>query len=356
MYDVQSPFSVAVSQLAAAPNPAGGFLVHAKETTVESAFTDCYQSYAVRSHNSEWQSARAAYQFLEENRDLQKLDAFEFCRKVAWFVRHEETGKIRVASKQCHLRWCPMCAQVRSNFISRQVQEWIAGTSYSKFVTLTVKSTDDPIADQINHLYDSFKRLRKKKDWKSKINAGVWFFQITQSAKTGLWHPHLHIIAAGKYFSKRQLSRVWLTCTGDSPIVDIKAVKDKKQAAQYAARYAAKPAALDSMPTSESAALIMALHGRRICGCWGKNCKISFRPKKPDDAESWKNIGDFFYVSNLRSHDEAATAIWECWSNGTALDPKITMYLTEKLIDGYSVENEPEKPPPRDIQTYMDFF
>lgn len=326
-------------------------LLDAKETPVISSPDVSYRAYTQQSHQSEWKSARAAYALLEDIGDLQKLDSFEFCRKVAWFVRHDETGQVRVASQQCHLRWCPMCAQVRQTYISHQVKDWIKGTSYAKFITLTVRSEDQPISEQINHLYDSFKRLRKSKPWRSRITGGVWFFQITLNLKTQMWHPHLHVIAIGKFYSKRKLSADWLSITGDSPIVDIKAVKDKEQAAQYAARYSAKPANLEKMPCAEGAELILAMHGRRICGCWGKGCKIKFRPQKPDDADKWKSVGDFGYVVNLLGSDSHADMIWQCWQDGQALPPDISLLVLEHEIAGLQFLDAPEKPPPVPIDT-----
>ena len=331
-------------------------LVHDKETSVTSESDVSYHAFSKQSCISEWKSARAAYALLEDLGEIQKLDTLEYCRKVAWFVRHEETGIVRVAAQQCHLRWCPMCAQARTNYISHQVQEWIEHTKFAKFITLTLKSTDLPISEQIDSLYDSFKRLRKIKNWKKRITGGVWFFQITLNLKTQQWHPHIHIIAIGKFYSKRKLSADWLAITGDSPIVDIKAVKDKKQAAQYAARYAAKPANLENFPVSESAELILGMHGRRICGCWGKGCKIKFRPQKPDDADSWINIGDFFYVINLLCYDSTADMIYQCWHDGQALPPDINLRTLEKDVQGRLFEDPPEQPPPDPILFDSNFY
>lgn len=320
-------------------------LLDAKETSILNPPDVSYQAFARQSHQSEWKSARAAYALLEDLGELRKLDAFDYCRKVAWFVRHEETGQVRVASKQCHLRWCPSCAKARQHYVSHQVQAWLKNRNYSKFITLTVQSNDDPIETQINHLYDSFKRLRKLKAWRTRIKAGVWFFQITLNLKSLQWHPHLHIIALGKFYSKRALSRDWLSVTGDSSIVDIRAVKDKAKAAQYAARYSAKPAELEKLPTADAADLIMAMNGRRICGCWGKGCKIKFRPQKPDDADKWQDIGNFGYVVELLTSDHNADMIWQCWNDGQALPPGITLRVLENDIDGREVEVPPEPPP-----------
>jgi len=331
-------------------------LLDTKETTPPNHVSPSFQAHSSQSCREEWKQARAIYHFLEDTNQLRKLDAFEYCRKVAWFVRHDVTGLVRVASQQCHLRWCPLCAKTRTNFVSQQVQEWIETTKYSKFITLTIVSTDTPISDQINHLYDSFKRLRKKKAFKSKIKAGVWFFQITKNKTTGLWHPHLHIIGIGKFLSKRELSRTWLECTGDSKIVDIKAVKDKKQAAMYAARYAAKPADLALVDIPDAADLVMAMQGRRICGSWGKGCKISFRPCKPEDANQWTNIGDYTFVCYLQTIDGVADDILSCWKNQTPLSLGKSLFILERPPNDYDFQDPLELPSNVGLQTYMDFF
>ena len=330
-------------------------LLDAKETEVRTPSGCSYQAFAAQSHIPEWKSARAAYALLEDTGDLSKLDAFSYCRKVAWFVRHDDTGQVRVASKQCHLRWCPTCAKARQNYIAHQVKEWLSTEKYAKFITLTLRSSDDSITDQINRIYDCFKRVRKSTTWKEHIKSGCWFFQITLNLETEQWHPHIHIIAEGKFFSMRKLSRLWEAVTGDSPIVDIRAVKDKEQAAQYAARYSSKPANLSKIPVAEGAELILAMHGRRICGCWGKSCKISFRPKKPEDADKWRNVGSFAIVIELLDVDPIANQIWQAWHDGCALPPDISLAPTENEIYGIFTEDAPEQPPPP-TQYQLNFF
>jgi hypothetical protein len=38
----------------------------------------------------------------------------------------------------------------------------------------------------------------------------------------GMWHPHLHVIAEGRFLDKHALSAAWHHATGDSFVVDIR--------------------------------------------------------------------------------------------------------------------------------------
>lgn len=52
---------------------------------------------------------------------------------------------------------------------------------------------------------------------------------------------HVHAIVYGRYVSQRQLSAAWLKLTGDSAIVDIRAIRSPKTATKYVLKYVCKP-------------------------------------------------------------------------------------------------------------------
>lgn len=331
-------------------------LLDTKETTALERPPDTFQALCVKNSPQEWKQARAVYKLLEDTHQLYKLDALDYCRKVSWFVRHEETGKVKIASQHCHLRWCPLCASSRRNYISHQVKDWCEKRSHLKFITLTIKHSDDTITEQIDHLYNSFKKLRKNKEFKKHITGGIWFFQIKMSKTSEQWHPHLHVIGTGKFYSNRRLSALWERITGDSKICNIKSVKDKEKAVQYAARYAAKPAELAKLPIADAAELVVCMHGRRICGSWGIKPPISFRPKKPEDADQWKNIGDYFYVAQLYNDDPSAKAIFDAYRLDEPLDSDCDLSYVTKIIDGRDLNDPPESPPSKSPEQWNLFY
>lgn len=58
---------------------------------------------------------------------------------------------------------------------------------------------------------------------------------------------HAHAIVYGPYIPQKKLSQSWLKLTGDSFIVDIRAVRSPKKAARYVLKYISKPPQTDSL-------------------------------------------------------------------------------------------------------------
>lgn len=168
---------------------------------------------------------------------------FQGCGTDAWIEHSPSTGKVRVHSNRCNHRWCPACARSRGF----HVREWIKqavqkGTEKSwKFLTLTYKHDRKPLVEQLANLKESFRRLRQRKAWKARITGGMAIIEIKRNHTTGQWHPHIHIVARGKYFPQKLLSTEWLNATKHSKIVDIKQIKDAEGAGEYLAKYLTKP-------------------------------------------------------------------------------------------------------------------
>jgi hypothetical protein len=307
----------------------------------------CYPAY---------EAAHRAYAILDSRSDRPRSDQLDHCRSTSWFTRHRSTGQVRVATNACHLRWCPVCARARRNFITHQVSDWLGSADHPKFLTLTISHSDAPLADQIDHLYDSFRALRRRALFKRAVTAGIWFFQIKRSANDHLWHPHLHCLIAGRYISHRVLTGLWRTITHDSSVVDIRQAWDHTRVAYDAARYAASPGRLTDLPLSDRVTLIDAMHGRRICGTWGSARCISLRPTPLTDRSEWERIGSWSTVTNLLSTDFNAQAIFYAWRTNTPLGPGISCQSIDDAIrnaltnnfnafDLEAVYSEQEQPP-----------
>lgn len=139
------------------------------------------------------------------------------------------------------------------------------------FITLTLAGKDEGLGEKIDRLYRGFRALRQHPTWADKVNGGVAFLEVKYSDKAKRWHPHLHIMADAGYIDQGELSSVWRGITKDSFIVDIRRVKDDKQAAVYVTKYASKP--LNSSFFSSTALLdeaVIALKGRRLCFAFGE--------------------------------------------------------------------------------------
>jgi len=119
----------------------------------------------------------------------------------------------------------------------------------------------------------------------------VFFLEITLNRDTHQWHPHLHVLFSGKYLPVELVRKHWHRITGDSFIVDVRAVANKDVAAAYVTKYVSKqipshvffdPDALDEC--------IMALRGVRQFQTFGTWKKFNLAA---DDyiADEWENVG-----------------------------------------------------------------
>jgi hypothetical protein len=140
-----------------------------------------------------------------------------------------------------------------------------------RFLTLTLRSTNAPLADQLDRLIDCFRRLRRLNLWKTHVAGGVWAIEVTWSAERGQWHPHLHAIIDGTYLPWAALRDAWSAITGDSSIVDIRRCDDARDAARYISSYIGKLADVASLPEARVVEYAAALHRRRLSGTFGRS-------------------------------------------------------------------------------------
>lgn len=293
--------------------PVESSIVHTEETSVQIDSSPTYGACLRRSCAAEYSAAEQVYEALDGLRPTKRAAILRGCRSIAWFVRHDISGEVQVASSSCKLRWCPVCARSRRNFIACQIKPWLDEADHPKFITLTLKHSNAPIDHQLTHLYKYFRELRRRKDFKNAVTGGIWFFHIKRSKDDGLWHPHLHCLVTGLYIPKSRLRRLWVEVTYGSFIVHIRSVHETDKAASESARYAAAPANLAAMNLADRVELVECMHGKRICGTWGTARAVSLRPEPIDDPHHWQNLGSWQRVNASRDSDRNAEAILHAW-------------------------------------------
>lgn len=302
-------------------------LVHHVETTVEQNLPTEYSTYRRRQHEPEWQRTEKLYLDIDSIEGTQRTQKLHDCRSFAWFARHIGTGEVKVMSNSCRLRWCPICCQARSVFLSMQVEEWTKHTQRPKFMTLTMKHSNAELSHQVKWLYQHFRKFRQRKFLRKKLKGGIWFFQLKRIKRSGEWHPHLHCIIDAEYIPQELLSSEWKAQTGTSSIVDIRAIHSAQKVAADVSRYCARPCKLKDFSETDAIEIHRVFHGRRLCGTWGSGRKISLRPVKSVDKDQWERIGSWKAVVTQRDILPRAEAV-------------IKAYLTNRTIPrGIVIDN-----------------
>lgn len=323
--------------------------VHSIETTANSVLPENFATIKREKLQVELEAAKKLYNAIDTRDNTHKAYDLEECRKYAWFTRHKETGNVKVIANACRLRWCPICAEARRMQIKHAVSDWIKTLKKPKFLTLTVKHADIPLAPQIDRLYKQFRVFRTHKFLKQKVRGGVWFFQVKRSSKTQEWHPHLHVILDSDYIDKIALSTEWNLTTGDSFIVDIRAISDPGKVADYVSRYAASPCKMSDFSEDDGMEIATVLHGKRLCGRFGSAASCRFKTEKPVDFDRWEKIGSWTDIVLNCSKNSRFRAVVKAWSTNSPLDAEIAAAIrVENGLDVPALSTpEPAKPNPQ---------
>lgn len=165
-----------------------------------------------------------------------------------------------------------------------------------RMITLTLKSTDEPLADQLANLEAAFRRLRQMRVWKATQIGGRSVIEITYNVRTEQWHPHLHVLTCGKFLAQETLARMWKRATGGSYVVDIRAIKNAHEVANYLSSYLGKPPALEGAANPEALwwEHWTALRKKQMLKTFGK-CPEIVVPREPgedeDTTDEWEPLG-----------------------------------------------------------------
>lgn len=210
-------------------------------TSPDSASTQLVHAYGY-AHRL---ALRVALSFdLQDHKDRDRLDA---CGSSAWVEHSPSTDAYRIRASHCGLRSCPRCGRRYALSAADHVREYARAAQGTelKLISLTLRHTSAPLADQLDHLVASWRRLRQRKIWRSHVTSGYGVIEIEYNAAQRQWHPHLHVLAYCSYIPQHALATAWLGVTHTSMIVDIRLVRTPERAASYIAKYLGKPPNLD---------------------------------------------------------------------------------------------------------------
>lgn len=174
---------------------------------------------------------------------------------------------------------CPLCAIRRgSKALKAYLDRWevirAEKTALKPFlVTLTVKDGPD-LQERFNHLHKAQRELWKRRariypTALDGVAGAVWSYEIKRGKGSGLWHPHLHMIAlAENQPDQQQLAAEWHNITGDSFIVDVRPISQEDPADGFMEvfKYAVK---FSDQPPADTLHAFETLRGKRLLASSG---------------------------------------------------------------------------------------
>lgn len=193
-----------------------------------------------------------------------RADSLEACGSFVFVVW--VTGEPELRFNSCHLRYCPRCSSILSWRRSLALASLMATYQNPVFLTLTLKSVDEPLKKTITRLVSSFNRLRRCAVWKQQAGRGFYAVEVTRNAVTKLWHVHLHSIVDCAYIPQAWIADQWQRITGDSRIVHIR--KATPQDSKYMAKYMTKAGDM-SVEENEQWHVIDQMKGLRLMATFG---------------------------------------------------------------------------------------
>jgi len=134
---------------------------------------------------------------------------------------------------KCRSWGCELCAPVRK----AQLLAKAAAGLPNRFITLTVNPrVGENEAARLALLANAWrliiKRLRRLHPKES-----IEFLAVVEATKAG--EPHLHVLFRGPYIPQKLLS-TWMNELTESPIVDIRKIRNQKEVVRYVAKYITK--------------------------------------------------------------------------------------------------------------------
>ena len=195
---------------------------------------------------------------------------------------------------------CPLCAIRRgAKALKSYLDRWecikVEKPLLRPFlVTLTVKDGPD-LEERFKHLQRSQHEL-----WKRKLRGrgsvldgvigAVWSYEIKRGTGSGLWHPHLHMIAlAESQPDQVALSAEWRNITSDSYIVDVRPISQEDPVSGFIEvfKYAVK---FSDQPPEDTVHAWLTLAGKRLLGSSGCFRGVEVPEGLLDDAEGFEEL------------------------------------------------------------------
>lgn len=225
-----------------------------------------------------------------------RIDRFACCGANCMVEYSQGQQRYRIRGSYCHDRLCVPCARARGMRAATAIRLCMKDCADLKFVTFTLKHLlNDSLSELIDRLRNAFALLRHRPVWKDNVTAGAVVLEVKRT-KDG-WHPHLHCLVRSGFIPQAELQRVWLQCTGDSFIVDIRdadPVRANEELTSYLVKYVSKPAGDDVFREQHLLdEFIIAMKGQRVVNFLGdwRSCEKSLEERDEHLVDDWVPVG-----------------------------------------------------------------
>jgi len=224
-----------------------------------------------------------------------RLERFDNCGAHCVVEYSPSAERYRVRASYCGDRFCLPCSTARAKKTMARMLDWTQGCRV-RFVTLTLKRSDQPLKSVLDRLLKAFKKLRRQEFWLRAVKAGTAVVEITRGAARDHWHVHLHVLTVGTWLPVDELRAGWEIASEGSTVVDVRLIRDHQVGVAYVAKYAGK--GWDQSVLEDADALlesVVALRGRRLLVNFGEWYDRDDQLCKAQPTD-WKFIGRIRFV------------------------------------------------------------
>jgi len=203
---------------------------------------------------------------LNRSGDYDTAQRLAGCRKSYHVHQCGACGKIEVSGSRCNSRICPECGKKRLDKLIAQNVDFLSclpsnprGKKRANLLTLTLKNVLDRDYGRAHYerLAQWFREFLKHPRIRGHIRGGLYaietkrprvgYFYFNQDGSSHEldpnrdWNLHIHSLVDSDYIPVRVISRIWRKITGDSYIVDVRAIRASVPALYECLKYAVKP-------------------------------------------------------------------------------------------------------------------
>jgi len=188
---------------------------------------------------------------------------------------YAQKGKLPICvADRCRDRMCPTCQAYRGGEVRRKLEACVQRCNAVRMLTLTMKHETSEVGKCVDDLIESFRRLRKHKEWKKHVRGGAYVIETTTGKDGAHWHVHMHVLIDGVFWNQKEIQAAWSTAVGRPSIAHIQAIHERQNAVRYVTKYVTKAVDAGAWSDDQLREYAIGMQRRRLMGTFGKWHKI----------------------------------------------------------------------------------